>query len=71
MDIKKIAAEAVEKIQANPKLLEQFNSEPVKVLESLIGIDLPDAEVMKLVELIRAKLSLDKVGNLLGGLFKK
>ena len=74
MDIKKMAEELVEKIQKNPKLLSQFRTEPVKVIEELTGIDLPDAEIEKLAELIKAEIDLDKAGDLLkgiGGLFKK
>ena len=71
MDIRKMAEDLVEKIQKDPKILEKFRKEPVKVVESLIGIDLPDAEIEKLAQLVKAKIDMDKVGNLLGGLFKK
>ena len=74
MDIKKMAEELVGKIQNNPQLLSRFRSEPVKVVEELLGIDLPDAEIEKLAQLIKAKIDLDKAGELLkgiGGLFKK
>lgn len=74
MDIKKMAEELVEKIQKNPQLLSRFRSEPVKVIEELTGIDLPDDEIEKLAQLIKAKIDLDKAGDLLkdiGGLFKK
>ena len=67
-DIKKIVNDLVEKIQANPKLLQQFKTEPVKVVEELIGIDLPDDQIEKVVDLVKAKIDLDKVGDLLGGL---
>lgn len=74
MDIKKKVDELVEKIQKNPKLLKEFKENPVKVVESIVGIDLPDKEIMQLAELVKAKIDLDKVGDLLGGLgglFKK
>jgi len=71
VDIKAKAAELVEKIQSNPALLKQFRENPVKVVESIIGMDLPDDQIMQLAELIKAKIDLDKVGNLLGGLFGK
>ena len=71
MDIRKMAEDLVEKIQKDPKILEKFRKEPVKVVESLIGIDLPDAEIEKLAQLVKAKIDVDKVGNLLGDLFKK
>ena len=74
MDIKKMAEDLVAKIQNNPRLLTRFRSEPVKVVEELVGIDLPDAEIEKLAQLIKAKIDLDKAGDMLkglGGLFKK
>ena len=40
----------------------------MKVIETLIGIDLPDDQIEKVVELVKAKIDLDKVGDLLGGL---
>lgn len=71
MDIRKKVEELVEKIQKNPQMLKQFGENPVKVVEEIIGIDLPDAEIRKLAELVKAKIDMDKVGDLLGGLFKK
>ena len=72
-DLKNMAEELVEKIQSNPQLLKEFKEKPVQVLEKLMGIDLPDDQIEKLVELIKAKIDLDKAGQLLkglGGLFK-
>ena len=71
MDIKAKATELVEKIKNDPALLKQFRENPVKVVETLIGMDLPDDQIKQMAELIKAKIDLDKVGNLLGGLFKK
>ena len=71
MDIKAMATELVEKIKNDPALLKQFRENPVKVLETLLGIDLPDDQIKQLAELIKAKIDLDKVGSLLGGLFGK
>ena len=71
MDIKAKAAELIDKIKEDPALLSQFRENPVKVVESIIGMDLPDDQIMQLAELIKAKIDLDKVGNLLGGLFGK
>lgn len=71
MDIRKNVEELVEKIQKNPKVLEEFKKNPVKVIEEIVGIDLPDDDIKKLAELVKAKIDMDKVGDLLGGLFKK
>lgn len=72
--IKKKAEELVKKIQSDPALLKKFKENPIKVVEDLIGIDLPDDQIKQVAELVKAKLDLDKVGDLLGGLgglFKK
>ena len=74
MDIKAKVQELVEKIQKNPALLKKFNTEPVKVVEELVGIDLPDELIEKVVDGVKAKITMDKVGDalgMLGGLFGK
>ena len=71
MDIKAKAAELVEKIKEDPALLKEFRENPVKVVETILGVDLPDDQINQLAELIKAKIDLDKVGSLLGGLFGK
>ena len=68
MDIKKNVEELVEKIKKNPKLLEEFKKNPVKVVEEIVGMDLPDKEINELAKLVMAKIDMDKVGDLLGGL---
>lgn len=74
IDIKKQAEELVEKIQKNPALLKEFQRNPIRVVEEIIGMDLPDDQIKQLAELIKAKIDLEKAGDLLkgiGGLFKK
>ena len=74
MDIKKNVEELVEKIKKNPKMLADFKENPVPVVEALVGMDLPDDQIKKLADLVKAKMDLDKAGDLLGGLgglFKK
>ena len=73
-DIKEKIEDIVEKIQKNPALLKKFNAEPVKVVEELVGIDLPDELIEKVVDGVKAKITMDKVGDTLGalgGLFGK
>ena len=69
MDIKKIVSELTEKIQKDPKLLKKFKENPIKVVEELTGVDLPDDLIRQVAELVKAKIDLDKAGDLLGGLF--
>jgi len=74
MDIKEKVEELVAEIQKNPKLLTQFKENPIPVIEKLVGMDLPDDQIMKIADLVKAKIDLDKAGDLLkglGGLFGK
>ena len=68
MDIKAKIEELVEKIKKNPALLKKFQTEPVKVVEELVVIDLPDEMIEKVVDGIKAKITADKVGDALGAL---
>ena len=71
MDIKAKIEELVEKIKNDDDLLKNFKEEPVKTIEKLVGIDLPDDQIEKLIDGIKAKLTFDNVSDLLGGLFGK
>lgn len=70
MDIKEKIEKAVKKLKENPALLKKFDKEPVKVIEELIGVDLPDDLVNQLIDGIKAKLAAEKVGDALQGLGK-
>ena len=74
LEIKAKIEELVKKITNDKTLLEKFKNEPVKTVESLLGIDLPDEQINKIVEGIKAKITVDKVSgavNALGNLFGK
>ena len=74
MDIKEKIEELVEKIQGDKDVLAKFQKNPVAVVEKLIGVDLPDDQLEKVADMVKAKLDLDKVGDalgMLGGLFGK
>lgn len=65
MDIKKKIEEIVEKVKLDKDLLAKMKKDPVKTIEGLIGVDLPDEQVNALVQGVKAKLSLDDAGGLL------
>jgi len=78
MDIQKIVSEVLEKLTSNEDLLKSFNTDPVKTLESVFGIDLPDDQINAVIAAIKAKLNIDDVADIagkvlggLGGLFGK
>ena len=73
-DIKDIIEKVVDKIKDDPAMLEKFKKNPVAVVEKLVGVDLPNDQLEKVADLVKAKLDLDKVGDVLeglGGLFGK
>ena len=70
MDIKANIQELVDKIKNDPKLLADFKDEPVKVVEKLLGVDLPDDVVKKLVDGVKAKITADKLSDGLSALKK-
>ena len=75
--------EAVEKLQSDDGLMDNFKSDPLKTIEGLIGIDLPDEQLKNIADMVKAKLDpngsvvenlenqaegiIDKVKGLFGG----
>ena len=71
MDIKKIIENLIAEIKKDGKLGAQFEKEPVKVIEKIVGKDLPDDVVEKVIDGVKAKINLDKVGGVLDKLDDK
>ena len=63
MDIKDQITKAVERIASDKDLQEQIQKEPVKALESVLGVDLPDEIVEQVISGVKAKLMKDKVSG--------
>ena len=59
IDIKAKVTELVNKISKDESLQKEFKSDPVKAVESLVGVDLPDDSVNKIVDGVKAKLAVD------------
>ena len=66
MDIKAEITKVVEKVTKDEKLMDQFKKDPVKAVESVIGVDLPDDVIKNVVDGVKAKISLDKLGGIAG-----
>ena len=71
MNLKEKVEELVKKIVSDKALRAKFDKNPAAVLEELLGVELPDEQVNQLVDAVKAKITLDNVGGLLGGLFGK
>lgn len=70
MDIKAKIDEIVTKVKNDKDFASKFTSDPVSAIESVIGIDLPNDQINALIDGVKAKISLDKAGDVLGSLKK-
>lgn len=77
-EIKEKIEAVVAKLKGDPNLMSQFKSDPVTALETVLGVDLPDDIVNKVVDGVKAKLTagdiadkVDDVKDVIGGLFSK
>ena len=68
MDIKEKVEAILEEFKGNPNIKEEFEKDPVKAIEKLIGVDLPDDVIEKIVDGVKAKLTIDNVSKLAGAL---
>ena len=67
-DVKAKIDELVGKLQKDPAMLKSFQDDPIKTVEKLTGIDLPDDQLKPLVAGIKAKLTAGDLGSKLEGL---
>lgn len=71
MDIKKKIDELVDKVKNDKDFGKKFQENPTKAIESVLGVDLPDEQINKIIDGIKTKITVDDIGSALGGLFGK
>lgn len=71
MDIKAKIEEIVEKVKNDKNFAADFKADPVKAVEKVIGVDLPDDQINKVIDGVKAKISVDDVKDKVGGLLGK
>lgn len=76
VDIKEKISEITEKIKGDKTLLEKFKKNPVKVIEDLLGVDLPDEKIKLVIDGVKAKIegidlsaTVEDLKDKIGGLF--
>ena len=69
-DIKAKIEELAAQLQKDPHLLQNFQKDPVKALETLLGVDLPVEQLQPLVAGVKTKLAAADLGDKLEGLKK-
>ena len=73
-DIKELAEKAIDTIKGDDNLLVSFKTNPIKVVEKILNVDLPDEILEKIVEIVKTKINVDDAKEALGkiaGLFGK
>ena len=60
MDIKEQISKLVEKVTEDDTIKNLFSKEPVKAVEKVIGVDLPDDIVNQIIQGVKSKVSVDK-----------
>ena len=71
MDIKEKIELLWEKITVDDGVLDRFKDEPVKTVEELLGIDLPDEKIREIALAIKAKLDMEAIDDRLDVLADK
>lgn len=70
-NIKEKIEEVAGKLKGDAGLMESFKKDPVKTVEGLLGVDLPDDVLKKVADGVKAKVDLDKLGDAAGSLKDK
>lgn len=70
MDIKEQINKIVEEVTKDDSLKELFRKEPVKAVEKVLGVDLPDDLVEKIIQGVKGKISADKISGMADSLKK-
>ena len=63
--VKKKIEEVVEKIRNDKNFAAKFQKDPVKALEGVLGVDLPDDHINAVISGVKAKINLYTVSGML------
>ncbi len=61
-DIKEKIEEIVNKIKSDEGFANKFKENPIKAVESVLGVDLPDDKINEVITAVKAKVNLDGSG---------
>ena len=71
MDIKAKIEELVNKVKNDKDFADKFKNDPVKAVEGVIGVDLPDDQINKIVDGVKAKITADGIGGKISSIIDK
>ncbi len=63
--IKEKIDEIVKKVTSDKSFAEKFKKDPIKAVESVLGVDLPDETIKKIVDGVKTKINVDTAKDVL------
>ena len=69
-EIKDLIKKLADKVQSDDEIKELFKKDPIKAVEKILGVDLPDDVVKKIIAGVKASITVDDAKDLLGSLKK-
>lgn len=69
-EIKDLIKKLADKVQSDDEIKALFKKEPVKAVEKILGVDLPDDVVKKIIDGVKASITIEDAKDLLGSLKK-
>ena len=69
-EIKALIKKLADKVQSDDEIKELFRKDPIKAVEKILGVDLPDDVVKKIIDGVKASITIEDTKDLLGSLKK-
>ena len=63
MDIKEQIEKLAESVLKDEKIKDIFTKDPIKAVEKVLGVDLPDEIVEKIIAGVKAKITVDQISD--------
>ena len=70
MDIKELIEKLTKAVLENDSIKAKFEKDPIKTVEQVLGVDLPDDLVEKVIDGVKAKITVDQIKDAAGFLKK-
>ena len=70
-NITKYVEQIVSKLTGNNSLIEQFKSNPVKIVTDILGIKLDENILQAVIKAVQGKLNIEEVAQNAGGILDK
>ncbi|MDE6089036.1 MAG: hypothetical protein K2G25_11735 [Oscillospiraceae bacterium] len=63
MDIKAKVEELMQKIKNDKDFSKKFTENPVKAVEDLLGVDLPDEQIKAIINGVKSKITVENIAD--------